>query len=412
MTLAARFPTVCLALVVVTACDTADAPAPATRVDSAGIEIVTSTDSSWTATTRWTVSAEPILTIGDDPNAADPYQLVAVGDAMRRSDGSLVVVNSGTREVRIFAANGEHLRSLGGPGEGPEEYGYPMGLRFGPDTGFTVLDRSDAVRYDFDGEFLERETFDRAAWAEVMQPIGQSEGALPLPNGLMLAPVYGEGFFGGGPPSAGPPYRPDVTVVRVDPSSGEADTLAHIGGILQQFVDVGAERPMSVVPPFAPSGRFFVARDGSVAIYDGAEPEVHHVLPYGVHRIVRWTSEPEPITAAEIEASLDEQRNASWTQSRLPQLERAWAVMEMPAHKPRVTLAHSSLDGSLWVRTGAWGEERVEWRVFDADGLWLGSVELPGTFNPTEIGHDYVLGVRTDLATEVQTVEAYAVEKP
>lgn len=401
-----------LALTSAAACGPADSPPVATRVDSAGIEIVTSSDSLWTPDTRWTLSPEPTLTIGGDLDAPDPYQLVTVSDAMRRSDGSVVVVNSGTREVRIFSSEGEHLQTLGGPGEGPEEYGYPMGLRPGPGDGFSVRDRFDAVHYDGAGEFVGRETFDRAEWMEIMRSVGPSEGGVELPDGRMVAPVYAESFFGSGTPTPGPAYRPPITIVRVDRATRDVDTLASIGGILQQYVDAGQERPTNVVPPFAPSGRYLVAHDGSMAIYDGAEPEVRQIDDAGAHRIVRWVSEGEPVSAAEVDAQLDEFRNASWIQPRIAEMERAWAQMDLPTHKPHVTLAHSALDGSLWVRTTGSRVDDARWRIFSSDGRWLGTLELPGGFVPMEIDDDYLLGVHTDVATEVQTVVMYSLDKP
>ncbi len=395
-------------------CGTDRAPAPEmlTRTDSAGVEIVTSADSAWTADTRWRLSPAPLLTIGDVPAAPDPYQFLTVSDAMRRSDGTLVVANAGTREVRLFSADGMHLKTLGGPGEGPEDYGYPAGLQAGPGAGFTVLDRSDRVVYDATGEFVERIGFDHAAWSRAMAPIGRSEGGRPLLDGRMLTPVYGADFFGDRRPSAGPPYRPEITMIRMAPETGTADTVAHIGGVLQQFLDLGGVAASPVVPPFAPSGRWFVAHDGGAVVYDGALPEVHRLTRDGTHRIVRWVAEAEPVTGAEIEAALDLQRNSSWAQSRLPELERGWAAVEMPTHKPYVTLAHAALDGSTWVRTGSHGPARSTWRVFAADGRWLGSLELPASFTPMEIGADYLLGVDRDAETEVEVLELYELVNP
>ena len=108
----------------------------------------------------------------------------------------------------------------------------------------------------------------------------------------------------------------------------------------------------------------------------------------------------------------DNPRDASWARDRLPEWERGWAAMDMPTHKPLVTLAHPALDGSTWVRTGQYGPGPSTWRIFAPDGAWLGSTELPGTFEPMEIGQGYVLGVDRDPATEVETIALYTVTKP
>jgi hypothetical protein len=63
----------------------------------------------------------------------------------------------------------------------------------------------------------------------------------------------------------------------------------------------------------------------------------------------------------------------------------------------------------LWVRTpdlidaqGAGELNQVPlrsstWSVFDKDGQWLANVSLPGGFQPTDVGSDYVLGVQFDV---------------
>lgn len=46
------------------------------------------------------------------------------------------------------------------------------------------------------------------------------------------------------------------------------------------------------------------------------------------------------------------------------------------------------------------------WSIFAPDGTWLGEVEVPGTFDVTDIGRDYVLGVYRDELDE-QSVRMY-----
>jgi len=46
------------------------------------------------------------------------------------------------------------------------------------------------------------------------------------------------------------------------------------------------------------------------------------------------------------------------------------------------------------------------WSIFAPDGTWLGEVEVPGTFDVTDIGRDYVLGVYRDALDE-QSVRLY-----
>ena len=57
------------------------------------------------------------------------------------------------------------------------------------------------------------------------------------------------------------------------------------------------------------------------------------------------------------------------------------------------------------------GFDRDEGHVFDIDGLWLTTVELPPRFRLHEIGPDWILGVTRD-DTDVEVVTLLRLEKP
>lgn len=50
------------------------------------------------------------------------------------------------------------------------------------------------------------------------------------------------------------------------------------------------------------------------------------------------------------------------------------------------------------------------WDVFDPDGVWLGSVELPPRFMAYEFGGDHVAGVWKD-ELDVEFVRVYALDR-
>jgi hypothetical protein len=69
-------------------------------------------------------------------------------------------------------------------------------------------------------------------------------------------------------------------------------------------------------------------------------------------------------------------------------------------------------DDNLWVVEFAMpGEETNARTVFDPSGRWLGSVQLPLDFSPTQIGSDFVLGTGTD-DLGVESIRVYALIKP
>ncbi|MFW6078460.1 MAG: hypothetical protein ACODAE_02490, partial [Gemmatimonadota bacterium] len=54
-------------------------------------------------------------------------------------------------------------------------------------------------------------------------------------------------------------------------------------------------------------------------------------------------------------------------------------------------------EGNLWVRAPDDSDRATAaWDVFDADGRWLGAVDIPSGLDVHEIGADYLIGTTTD----------------
>ncbi len=76
----------------------------------------------------------------------------------------------------------------------------------------------------------------------------------------------------------------------------------------------------------------------------------------------------------------------------------------LPAPKTRPACSDLLVDseGAVWLGAFEQGRTQLlrpsegEWRVFGAEGAWLGSVRFPARFTVYEIGRDYVLGRRYD----------------
>ena len=98
-----------------------DTPPPAIRRDSAGITIVESFRPAWGDSAHWRVDAEPLLDLAES-GTGDPHNFYSVRSIRRLSDGSLVVANRGSNEIRKFSSDGRFLASAGGDGEGPGEF--------------------------------------------------------------------------------------------------------------------------------------------------------------------------------------------------------------------------------------------------------------------------------------------------
>lgn len=132
------------AALLVAACG-GDSPHPSTFAtvtarDSAGVTIVENAALLEDASLGWTIGPSPVVEIGvlDGP---EEYQLFRVRDARWLTDGRIAVVNAGSQEIRIYGADGIHLATWGGRGEGPGEFIDPTTLSWWPGDSVAVWDR-------------------------------------------------------------------------------------------------------------------------------------------------------------------------------------------------------------------------------------------------------------------------------
>jgi hypothetical protein len=336
----------------------------------------------------------PSLRIGVVEGDAE-YQLFRVMAVKRLSDGAVVVSNGGSREIRIYEPDGSHRATAGGGGQGPGEFRFPSGLVILPGDTIQVQDFLDRSYFAPDGAFLRQETGNRQAVVDLAESRGRfSEGGAWLADGTYFAPLLERGDPS---PRAGPPFRPAMTLARMTSDLGEAEILGDFGGIHQQFIEVGGPFGVTAtVPPFAPRTSWALgAGDGTIVVGDNATPQVDRFHPDGSRSIVRWSAEVRPVMPRDVEAWKDRQRSASWAQSRLSELERAWAVMEVPETRPHYGRIAAGSDGTLWVTAEPPGE-RTTVHVFGPDGRFRRTVRFPGDFSVHDSGAGWVLGVTRD----------------
>jgi hypothetical protein len=126
------------AALLLTACgkgEHAPDPISVTR-DSVGIAIVENRAQPNMGVAKWRLSGQPLIVIGGNEEDLG-HQLMEVAGAFRLEDGHIVVCDRGSGEVSFFTQNGDHLRSVGGQGEGPGEFRRLMAIDLIP--GDTVV---------------------------------------------------------------------------------------------------------------------------------------------------------------------------------------------------------------------------------------------------------------------------------
>ncbi len=355
--------------IVLAACsDEMSSPAVTIR-DSLGVTIVENHAPAWAEGEGWTVDGEPVLSIGTIDGSPE-YQLFRVRGAVRLADGSVVVNNGGTAEIRVYGLDGQHVRTLGGEGAGPGEFSWIAGIQLIPPD--TLLAREGSVSrltyFLIDGTHLETRN--------LTSPVGPWRGPdARLPDGRYL-----EYQSASQPPDPGLGYV-SWSTAAVAYAEGEArlDTLLTAPGDESYYVESTRAGRQAIVNMAVHFGRrgLRAVQGGAVALSDGAEYDVRVRRADGALLRIRQAVERRPVADVDV-SRLIESSLERVTESRRPQMRRRMEDAPTSSLMP----SHSALEidrlGNLWVETYRVPDDVAprNWSVFNADGRWLGEVVL------------------------------------
>ncbi len=269
--------------------------------------------------------------------------------------GRIWVVDQMSHEVRVFDADGEHVRTLGGEGEGPGELRMPFQIYRGPEGHMWVADAMN----------LRLSVFDTAGTFQASHP-------RPSPTGFPLD-TWGFGPDGsflevgmemsGGPSSSAILFRLNADLEPVDTMA-----LPSVEREVRQVTTEGGRFGAPV--PFTPEAISAVTPN--------------HQLWTGVNdafRLARTTLEgdtlrvterewvPEPVTEGDVEAALEQ---IDFFLEAGGEMDPA----EFPSVKPAFRQILVDEDGRPWVApfhasaSAPWDR----FHVFDPEGIYLGEV--------------------------------------
>jgi hypothetical protein len=364
--------------------------------DSAGVRIVESHRPAWASGTGWRVSEQPIADIaGTDDNGETVLDRIT--GVIGLDDGDVIVASMGDNTIRRYARDGRLIWRAGGYGSGTGQFvALAMIRQHGGELVASGYEPDDIDVFDLDGRHVR----------SLDPPPG-------LPPGGGVAAIAGDGsiIYGespvGFPPKAAE-WGDSTTLVRASPAGG-IDTIGRMLAV--RFVDLGRSIGYRTFAPF------IRIATGSNIVY-ASFPEAWEIDARDFdgalrHRIRRsWT--PEPVTAEQI----DSVRRAFVTPPpgaivppRIMDMRREQAAqLRFAEHHPAFARMLVDALDNLWVERyvlhpAPAGETRLvthpqptRWDVFDASGVWLGTIDLPAYFVATDIGADRVSGVWADEA--------------
>ncbi len=389
---------ICLSVLCSCSSDSSTEAVPATYTvrDSAGVEIVESSGPAWVEGEAWTLTEEPLLSIGmvDGP---EEYMLYRSVSAIELDDGRIVFGNGGSQDLRFYDSEGTFLHASGGDGDGPGEF-RSVGFiwRLGPDS-LAVLDFS-LLRIsilDTNGNF-----------GRSFRLTG-SDRELVFPNGI----------FADGSVLAS-------ATLRDDGSRSEAGAFRDL--LDHQHFDTEGQFLAKVTTVPGPELYSAAGSDGS-----GVTTSPRHGLtPWTVTGSDTWfygSSEAYEVQEWSKDGlllkvfRLDKERRptppediAAW-EERLRELDSSrrafWENVPVSSHLPAYERVILDRAGNLWLAEYSVLEEPPVWLVLSPEGHWLGSVAVPPGGRISEIGEDYVLGTWRD-EMDVETVRMYGLVKP
>jgi hypothetical protein len=347
--------------------------------DSAGIAIVENAGPKWRAGQGWRVEATPLLQIGE-LDGDEPYVFSSIGGAARLSDGSIVVADGRSRQLRFFDSAGEHVRTIGRLGAGPGEFQIIAALL--PLVGDSLLVVDPASR--------------RISIAHATAGVVRS---LRMPDSLTVFRPLGlageQSVFGysalvesgvsGGRDSL------DVWELRLDGTGGRR--IARLAGQSREYA-----RGFGPMPAIALTTDGFWYGSGDTYEFR------HHTLDATLERITRMPHTPVAVPPEMIAAVQEQQAEAaSRFGPTVPDL-------PVPDYLPPFAGAITDTEGNLWVWPMGTGREPV-WSVLSPEGHYLGDVVPPNGFVPFEIGADYILTRAWD-EYQVEYLQLYRLVKP
>ncbi len=330
-----------------------------TRVDSAGIAIVTSA----VPVRVDSIGPEPAWRVVASADDATPV-LFDVSDFTAMASGGVVVANAGSHQVVAIGADGRERWRFGRRGEGPGEFSGTVSLAT---LGDTVL------AFDFNTRRLVRIT-PEGALASVMQIdlpdpnlellAGRADGSLVFTSRHLLGPSEGIN-------------HDSVVYLAIGP---DGSRIGEVGWGRRRDVDLvmGAYGPNIHDQALGPTGTV-TSLGAGLADADGARPEVTLRDRSGaITRLLRWQEDAVPVTdadRAEFAAARRASTNDEFQRKQLDEwLDHATWSKTMPV----TGLMAGRDDGTLLV-AGACAEEAAgcAWREFDSAGAFRRSLWLP-----------------------------------
>lgn len=312
-------------------------------------------DSAWTVEEGALALEETLrLTEGED------FYIGEIYDVAVREDGRIYVADGQAGHVKVFAADGTLLRTIGRQGEGPGEFRYPSRLELASGDSLYVMDARGVSVFSSEGDF-------EYAFSVV--------GGADAPRNMMIPPGKSGAFFAFFPF----PRQAAETTART--------VVCHVGSDGEVGDTLFAVRPNQVGPEGRPLP--FSRR----ALFDmGPEGLMHHACSGSLHvatydqqgvkqRSIEIPFDPIPVRLEDLEIALKDRSKA----------ERAAVREHIPDTKPAFEYFLVDDEGRYWFGRPTAHPDSVAWWVAQPDEQRVVTGTLPDEVRLMTVrdGHAY-----------------------
>ena len=349
------------------------------RWDSAGVRIVESSRPAWGGSSQWSIDPVPLLDFVESV-ADTAHNFYQVRGMLRLSDGSFAIANRGSHEVRFYSPEGRYRGATGQRGEGPGDFTRILGISLTTSDSLVVLDNSERMTVlGPDGSFVR---VVRIPDSRLTHALGSDQVV------VMLRPTAD---YMGGPGLVRQPtplWRYDLAGVQLD-SIGETD-----GNEDYSFLTESGRSGWGL-PLFAKAA-VVTTRGNRIYRGNANTMQVEELSSSGqLLRILRLPDYPLDLTPGTIEA----ERRVRLGDNPHPLIREIVDQLPDPERRPAYQQIVVDATGAIWLRPFLGRSElgRTEaWLVLDADGAWLGNVDVLTGLQIMRVEKDVLMGVWTD----------------
>lgn len=324
----------------------------------------------------------PIAVIGsDEPDG--PGLLSGVVSALFARRGEIVVADAGAGTLRLFDSTGALLRTVGGRGSGPGEFGILMEVVRCTDGSFVARDLGTKLvsyneRLERIDEFARGTDLTDATLLGCVTPrtvlaLREGDGRVPASRGLVRLPAY---------------------VVRADPYATRRDTIVTLAGSDVYFSRRG---PYFLDVPLGARARATVAGERLVAGVSDHDSLAVIPLDGSKRREIAHGLSRSTIRQGDFAHALSERLAEIPFPSTRKIVAPIGDEIPHPARFPYWDALTADDAGRIWLRTfeGFDSGDRT-WRLFVPGGAISVAVRLPADLQVTDIARGALLGVQRD----------------